>query len=131
MDVFLKATGAVLITVILYLTISKQNKEISSLVAITGCCAVMLAASSYLRPIIEFIKKLKLVIGFDNELINVLLKAVGIGIIAEITTLICTDSGNASLGKTLQILASAVILCISLPIFDQLLELLQQILGAI
>jgi len=131
MDVFLKATGAVLITVILYLTVSKQNKDISALIAITGCCAVMLAVLTYLRPVIDFIKKLKSMIGFENELINVLLKAVGIGIIAEITTLICTDSGNASLGKTLQILASAVILCISLPIFDQLLELLEQILGAI
>ena len=131
MDVFLKATGAVLITVILYLTVSKQNKDISTLIAITGCCAIMLAALTYLSQVIEFIKKLKSMIGFDNELINILLKSVGIGIITEITTLICSDSGNASLGKTLQILASAVILCISLPIFNQLLELLQQILGTI
>ena len=131
MDVFLKAAGAVLITVILYLTVSKQSKDISALITITGCCLIMLAAVTYLRPVIEFITKLKSIVGFGNELISVLRKAVGIGIIADITTLVCTDSGNASLGKTLQILASAVILCISLPIFDQLLELLQQILGAI
>ncbi len=131
MDVFLKAAAAVLVTVILYLTVSKQGKDMSTLIAISGCCAIVLAALTYIRPIVEFISKLKTMIGFENELVNVILKAVGIGMIAEITGLICSDSGNASLGKSLQILASAVILWISLPIFDQLLELLDQILGAI
>lgn len=131
MDVFLKASVAVLVTVILYLTVSKQSKDISVLIAIAGCCAVVLAALTYLKPVIEFINNLKSMIGMENELINVILKAVGIGIIAEITSLICSDSGNSSLGKSLQILASAVILWLSLPIFDKLLELLDQILGAI
>lgn len=131
MDVFLKAAAVVLVTVILYLTVSKQSKDISMLIAIAGCCAVMLAALTYLRPIIEFVNTLKNMIGIENDLVNVILKAVGIGIIAEITCLICSDSGNASLGKSLQILTSAVILWISLPIFDKLLELLDQILGAI
>ena len=131
MDIFLKTAAAVLVTVILYLTISKQNKDISMMIAITGCCLVVLAAITYLKPVIEFINRLKSMIGIETELVNLILKAVGIGMIAEITSLICADSGNASLGKSLQILASAVILWISLPIFDQLLELLNHILGAI
>lgn len=131
MDVFLKTAAAAMVTVIIYLTVSKQNKDISMLITVAGCCAVMLAAATYLKPVIDFINKLKTLAGTDHELINVIIKAVGIGIIAEITAMICTDSGNASLGKSLQILASAVILWLSLPVFDQLLELLEQILGAI
>ncbi len=131
MDVFLKTAAATLVTAILYLAVSKQSKDVSALISIAGCCAILLAALTFLRPIIEFINKLKTMIGFEHELINVILKAVGIGMIAEITGLICSDSGNASLGKSLQILASAVILWISLPVFNQLLELLDQVLGAI
>lgn len=131
MDVFLKTAAAVLVTVVLYLTVSKQGKDISVLITVAGCCFILFAVMSYLKPIVAFIEKLKTIGGLDSDLVHVLLKAVGIGLISEITGLICTDAGNASLGKTLQILSGAVILWISLPIFEQLLELLENILGAI
>ena len=51
--------------------------------------------------------------------------------IAEIAALLCSDAGNTSLGKTLNILSGAVILWLSLPIFNKLLELLENILGAL
>lgn len=131
MDVFLKTAAAVLITAVLYLTVSKQGKDISVLITVAGCCFVLFAAISYLEPIVAFIDKLKTIGGLDGDFVNVLLKAVGIGMIAEITGLICADAGNSSLGKTLQILSGAVILWISLPIFEELLELLENILGAL
>lgn len=131
MDVFLKTSAAVLITVVICLTVAKQGKDFSVLIAISGCCLVILAAATYLKPVISFIDKLQSIGDLDNDLIHVLLKAVGIGMLSEITGMICSDAGNASLGKTLQILAAAVILWLSLPIFTQLLELLENILGAL
>lgn len=131
MDVFLKISGTVLVSVILYLTVSKQNKDISMLITIAGSCMVILAAVSFLKPIIDFTNKVSVTAGLDDTIIRVILKAVGVGIITEITCLVCTDSGNASLGKAVNILASAVIIWMSLPIFDQLLELIDQVLGAI
>ena len=131
MDVFLKISGVILVTVILYLTVSKQNKDISMLITIAGTCLVLISAITFLNPIIDFVNKIKTAAGLDDDLISVILKAVGIGIITEITCLICTDSGNASLGKSMSILSSAVIIWMSLPIFEQLLELLDQVLGAI
>lgn len=131
MDIFLKTVAAVLITVVLYLVVSKQGKDICVLITVAGCCLVLFAAISYFRPIIDFLHKLQSVGKLDADLVEVILKAVGIGIISEITGLICADAGNASIGKTLQILAGAVILWISLPIFEQLLELFDRILGAL
>jgi stage III sporulation protein AD len=84
-----------------------------------------------MKPIIEFIQKLKNLGNIDSDFMRIILKAVGIGMITEITVMICSDSGNASLGKSLQILSSAVILWISLPVLNQLIDLLDQILGAI
>jgi hypothetical protein len=54
---------------------------------------------------------------------------VGIGIMTEIGGLICTDGGSSSLGKTVKMLGSAVILWLSLPLYAKLMELLQKILG--
>lgn len=131
MDVFFKTVAGVLITVILFLAVSKNSRDISTLITIAGCCAVFVVSISFLRPVIEFIQKLKGLVGLDNDLVSIILKAVGIGLITEITVMICSDSGNGSLGKSLQILSSGVILWMSIPVFNQLLELLNQILGAI
>ena len=62
-------------------------------------------------------------------MLEILFKCVGIGLLAEISVLVCNDMGNASMGKTLQILATVVILWLSLPMLNSLLELMGRILG--
>lgn len=131
MNVFLKASALALITIVLYLVVSKQNKDISILIAVTGCCSIILAALTYFNPVINFINKLRSIGSLNNDLLNTILKAVGIGLIAEIMGLICSDAGNSSLGKSIHILATAVMLWISLPVFNQLIDLINQILGTI
>lgn len=131
MDVFLKACVGILITVVLSLVLSKQGKDISLLLTVAVCCMVVTAAITYLQPVIDFFRELRSIGQLDSNMLNVLLKAVGIGLLAEITSLICTDAGSAALGKTLQILATAVILWLALPLFNELIELIDTILGAV
>ncbi len=131
MNIFLKATACILITVVLSLTLSKQGKDFSLLLTICVCCIVVIATITFLDPTIGFLKKLQLVGQLDNDMMTVLLKAVGIGLLSEITSLICTDAGNASLGKAIKILASAVILWMSIPLLTSLVELIEEILVAV
>ena len=128
MSVFLKATACVLVCVVLCLTLSKQTKDLSTLLALAVCCIVMTAAVTYLEPVVSFFGKLQTIGDLDRDMLRILLKAVGMGFLAEIAALICTDAGNAALGKALKLLASAVILWISLPLFDSLIELVDEIL---
>jgi stage III sporulation protein AD len=88
-------------------------------------------ALTYLQPVVDFIRQLQATAQLDDGMLEILLKAVGIGLIGEIASLICADTGNAALGKSLQLLSAAVILWLSLPLLTQLLELLQQILGGV
>lgn len=131
MENFLKASAVVLLSVILGLILAKQNKDISLLLTMAVCCVVAVAALSYLHPVIDFFRKLMQIGQLDSELFAILLKAVGIGLLSEITVLICADSGNAALGKTIQILSTAVILWLSLPLLDNLMELIEKILEAV
>ena len=84
---------------------------------------------SYLSPVFELLYELQSVSHLDSEMLEVLFKAVGIGLLGEITGAICIDAGNASLAKALRILAAAVILCMSIPMFRSLLDLIEEILG--
>lgn len=131
MDDFVKCAAGILIAVVLILTISKQEKDISILLIISVCCMVLVVAAAYLQPVIDFLRQLQSIGQLDSESITILLKCVGVGLLAEITCLICTDSGNASLGKALQLLATATILWISLPLLSELMELIDKILGAV
>lgn len=92
---------------------------------------VAILAMSYLSPVIDFLRTLETLGSLDSDLVEILMKAVGIGILAEISAMVCTDAGNASLGKAVQLLGTAVILWLSLPLFKALVELLQSILGEV
>ena len=131
MDVFIKAAGGVLIALVLYLILAKQGKDFSLLLSVAVCCMVAGAAMTYLEPVIVFFKKLQALGQIDTEMLTIILRAVGIGLLSEITCLICTDAGNAALGKTLQLLASAVILWMSVPLFNSLITLVEEVLGSV
>lgn len=131
MDVFIKAIIGVLIASIFCLVLSKHGKDMALLLTITVCCLVIAAAVSYLRPVIDFLHRLETLGQLNADMIGILLKAVGIGLLSEVAGLICTDAGNSSLGKALQVLSAAVILWLALPLFNELIELIEKLLGAL
>lgn len=131
MDTFWKAIAAVLIAVIFGVFLQRQGREAALLLTLAVCAMTAYLAVSYLEPVISFLERLQTLGGMDNEMLKVLLKAVGIGLISEICTAVCSDSGNAALGKILQLLSAAVILWLSIPLLEQLIELLQKILEGI
>ncbi len=131
MEVFLKATAGILIALVFYLILAKQNKDFSLILTVAVCCLVAVSFVGYVQPVIQFIFRLQTLGQLNTDMVKIILKAVGVALLSEIVNLICVDAGNASLGKMLQILASAVILWISLPLFTGLIDLIEKILGAI
>ena len=129
MTLYLQVCGAVLLAVILILTLKNTGKDIAAILAIAVCCMASLVTMHYLQPVISFLQTLRNLGNLDGSMVRILLKATGIGIIAEITNLICKDSGNESMGKSMQLLGTAVIFYLSLPLFTAFIDLLQKILG--
>ena len=131
MEMFWKATAAVMIALILTLTLGKQEKDISIVLTTVVCCMVMGIAVFYLEPVLEFLRELEALGDLQNGVLGILLKALGIGLVSQLAGMVCADAGNTSLGKTMEILGGAAILYLSIPIFSALLELIQEILGQI
>ena len=131
MTVFYQATGAVLLTAILTLVFSSQGKETGMVLALAGCGLVLVIMVSFLEPVMTFLKQLLDAGQLDESMVRILMKTAGIAILSETAALVCADSGNSSLGKALQMLGTAVILWLSIPVFQSLLELIQGILGGI
>lgn len=131
MDKFFVAVAGVLLTVILALTLRKQNGEMALLLSLCGCTLVIAVAVSFLSPILDFIRNLQQIASLDRQMLGILLKVTGVAFLSEIAGTVCADAGNAALGKALQMLATAVILYLSLPMMTALLELVEKILGAL
>lgn len=129
MERFWAAAAGIMVTAVLWIIISKQAKEFSLVLSIGACCLALLLMAAYLDPILDLIARLEDLAGLSEEWIGIMLKAVGIGLVVEIGSLICTDAGNTALGKTLQIAGTFAVLWLSVPLMHGFLELIERILG--
>jgi len=127
MDVYLKATAAVLISVVACLVLSKQGKDFSILLSLCVCCMIVVSAATFLRPVLSFVQRLSDLAEIDDQMLSILLKAVGVALLAEVSALVCNDAGNATLGKSIQILSVTVIFWLSIPLLNELIDLIEMI----
>ena len=127
MELFWKAAAAVLIALVLGNAV--REKELGLILSMTVCIMVGMILMEYLTPVGAFLKKLKELGDLQGEMLGILLKVLGIAIVTELTDTVCKDSGNASLGHGMVFLGTAVILWLSLPVFETLITMIQRILG--
>lgn len=129
MDGFWKISALILIAMILTSAIGKQEKDIAMLLSMIACCMAAMIALSYLEPVLDLLRELETLGQMQDGFLGILLKAAGIALITELTAMICSDAGNGSLAKIMHIIGAAVILYLSIPLFQALLTLVREILG--
>lgn len=131
MEAFWKAAAILILTVIFGAAIGKTEKDISVVLSVGACCIVMMVALQYLSDVVAFLWELGNSGEEGNPFLSILLKISGVALVTELSSLLSADAGNSSLGKAMQILGNAVILFLSLPIFEAFLSMIQEILGCI
>lgn len=131
METFLQAVGLILVGLVLTLVVGRQSRDMALLLSLAVCAGVCTAAVGYLSALTDFLGEIRVLGGLDREYISILFKCAGIGFLAEIAGLVCSDAGESAMGKALQILANAAVLFLSLPLLRRMLELLEEVLGQV
>lgn len=129
MELFFKGAAGILLAAVLELALKKQEKDVSAALTIL---VIAMAAGLILRllePVLGLLDRLRMVGNLEEGALELLLKATGIGLTAEIAACVCADAGNASLAKLVRLLGTAAILCISVPMFTALLECILEMVG--
>lgn len=121
------AVGALLVTV-LGLAVGKKEKDLAAVLSMAACAMAAAVALSYIKSILDFVWELQELSQMGAGILGCLLKALGVGIVSQVAASLCADGGNAALGKTVQLLGCVVILYLSLPIFREMLKVIQEIL---
>ena len=131
MDLIFKIISGTLISIVIGLILVKQGKDLWAVLSICVCCMILMAGVQYLKPIISFLEHLQKIGDIDQQIYQILLKTVGIGVLAEITALLCSDSGNTALGKCIYLVSAIAILWLSLPLLEEFTVLIETILETI
>ena len=129
MSIFLKAIISVFITAVLSLVIGKHQKDLSLILVLITASMIIIAAVTFLTPIVSLMENLSEISQINDSLFSILLKTVGVALISEFAEIVCNDAGNKSLGKSIHILSVAVILWLSIPLFNEIVDLLKAILA--
>ena len=128
MDTFFRLVGGVLIAVVLGVTLSRQSQDITLVLSVGVCCMVVMAAAVFLTPVMDLIRRLQQLAQLEEGALNTVLKAVGIGLVGEIAALVCGDAGNAALSKAVQVATASAVLWLSVPLMEELLVLIREVL---
>ena len=129
MELYFKGAAGILLAAVLGLALQKQEKDLSAVLtaAVIAMAAVLMLR--LLEPVTELLRQLEQVGNLRSDALELLLKAAGIGLTAEVAGLVCADAGNAALAKMLRLLGKAAILCLSVPMFTALLECITEMVG--
>lgn len=126
-----KTAGGVLLAIVFYLILDKNEKDMAVLLSVLVCVLVASVAASFLMPVLAFIKEIQQLTELDSKMLDIVLKTVGIGLLCEIVSLVCADAGNSSMAKAVQMMGTGVILWLSLPLLSAMMNLVKEILGEI
>ena len=131
MELLIKLNAAILLSLILLLVLEKQDKAIAVVLSIAACTMIILTATQIMDPIWDFMNYLQNVSNIDSSTLGILVRATACAFICEITALVCANVGYGSLGKVLQMIGTAMILYLAIPLFHSLLETISQLLGGL
>lgn len=131
MEGYFKAVAAALITAVLGVVLTKHSKDSAMLLTLLACTMILSVGAGYLSSALRFFETLEELIGGNADHFRILLKVVGVSMAGEMASMVCNDAGNSALGKALQILGTVLILCLSLPLFQGLLDLIGTILEGV
>ena len=94
---------------------------------ITGIL-ILLSAVTEFSSVIDYIRNVTEKTGFSLYS-SVILKSLGIGILAQTTADICRDSGEGAIASKVEFAAKIMILILCIPILKALLDLIADFLG--
>ena len=129
MELFWKSLGVILTAALLELALKKQEKDLAVLLTVGVIAMAAAAAMQLLKPVQALLEELRALGNLKQESLNLLFKAAGLGLSAELGSLVCADAGNEALAKLIRFLGSAAIVCLSVPMFTALMDCIVEMVG--
>ncbi|MGN1329707.1 MAG: SpoIIIAC/SpoIIIAD family protein [Eubacterium sp.] len=123
-----KIAGVVIIALLLSILLRKYKSEFSLLIVICAAVIIFMTISEDLHTVITHFSELTEGVDGIGQYISLMLKVLGISLIAQLLSDLCRDSGESALATQTETAAKVMILIISFPLFESVIKIVTGLL---
>ena len=122
----MKIIGVAFVTAISAILLKSTKPELSFAVTVTGIIVILLFIVDSLQGVLGVFSSIAQATGVENGLIKILLKIVGVGYLTEFGAGILNDFGSQAVADKIVLGGKITVVILSLPIFQGLLQLVNE-----
>ena len=111
-----------IITALLALSLRGQRPEFAMLLSLGCGVFVLLNLLGQMKGILSGLERVMTGLSGQSDLTGIILKALGICIVAELGSQCCRDAGEAAIAAKVELAAKTALVLMCMPVFTQLLE---------
>lgn len=128
MEQLVKCAGAAIIGAVLCLLTKRQEAQYGILVSIGTVLFIVTLGLSFMKPVMAFAESMGETAGLAGGITGPVLKALGMGILTEVSSGICEDAGEKTIASMLRLSGSVASVYVLLPLMESLMTTLQGML---
>lgn len=128
MNVF-EITGLAIVAAAIAALLKRHSPEITLLLSVMAGALILVMLFSSGMPVFEKVREMFAVTGAQGEAVQILFKALGICFVVQIACDACRDMGETSMASKVELAGKISVLLLSLPLFDRILIIVQQLMG--
>lgn len=115
------------VSLILISYLKNSKSSFGTYVSISAVVIITVFCLNQTTPIIEFIKTVTEFSNIDDLYLSIILKALAISFLCEFSCSLCQQSGESALCQSLLAASKISILAISLPLYNELFEMVTEL----
>lgn len=120
--------GISIISVMICLLLKKTNPEFSMVIAIITGIFILGLIVLNMTPVFDALNSLMNNMHINNAYFKAVMKALGICYITQLAADTCRDAGYSAIAAKVELAGKICILIISLPLFENLIEIAKELL---
>ena len=120
----IKVVGIVLTALIINIVLKNYSKEFSFLINIVCTIIIFTLISKDLKGIVDRLTSISNEISVLLPYIKIMLKILGISMIAQLLSDLCRDNGENTLANQTELSAKIIILVTALPLFTTIMDIM-------
>lgn len=124
----LKIIGVGLISLIIIIILKQYKPDFAIYISILAGAIILLLVMDKLSGIVSLLSSIQNKANMNNQFLVILLKITGIAFLTEYASSICKDAGESAIATKIDLGGKVLIIAISIPIIQALLELIIKIM---
>lgn len=125
----MKVAAVAILAAVLCVVVRQEEKAVALGLSVLSGVFVLVLGFRFLQPIWTLIKELKDLSGLAGGATTPLFKVVGIGLLTQMAGSVCSEAGETSLAKAVEISGTILAVYASLPLLESVLSLVEKLIG--